>query len=98
MWNPFKKKTEKEKEKEAKLQEKIESMPGVGNLNVVQRYMTKRVLSMSPEKQKMFMEKAMTPKNVEKHKGEIMAQLDALKKSGQLSDDQYRLAKRRLGI
>ena len=46
MWNPFRKKTDKEKEAAAKLEAKIEAMPGMKELNVVQRYMTKRVLSM----------------------------------------------------
>jgi hypothetical protein len=40
----------------------------------------------------------MTPKNVEKHKDEILSSLEAMRKSGQISDDQYRLAKAKFGL
>ncbi len=33
-----------------------------------------------------------------KHKDEIMASLEAMRKAGQMSDDQYRLAKARFGL
>ena len=42
--------------------------------------------------------KTMTPKNIAKHKDEIMASLEAMRKAGQMSDDQYRLAKARFGL
>lgn len=101
-WNPFSK-TDPEKEaKSLAEQEKIEAMlktmPGAKDMNMVQRFMAKRVLSMSPEKRNEVLQKAMTPKNIAKHKDEILTQLNAMKQAGQMSDDQFRLAKRKLGI
>lgn len=100
-WNPFKKDNEEKKktdEDAAKLEAELAAMPGAKDMNMIQRFAMKRVLKMSPEERQKVMQKAMTPKNIEKHKGEIMAQLDAMKKAGQMSDDQYRLAKRKLGL
>ena len=81
-----------------KLEAEFNALPGAKDMNMFQRFAMKRVLKMSPEERQKVMQKAMTPKNIEKHKGEIIAQLDAMKKAGQMSDDQYRLAKRKLGI
>lgn len=96
-WNPFKK-DEKADEDAAKLEAELAAMPGAKDMNMFQRFAMKRVLKMSPEERQKVMQKAMTPKNIEKHKGEILAQLEAMKKAGQMSDDQYRLAKRKLGL
>lgn len=96
-WNPFKK-DEKADEAAAKLEAELAAMPGAKDMNMFQRFAMKRVLKMSPEERQKVMQKAMTPKNIEKHKGEILAQLEAMKKAGQMSDDQFRLAKRKLGL
>ncbi|MFA9262131.1 MAG: hypothetical protein ACEQSB_02105 [Undibacterium sp.] len=96
-WNPFKK-DEKSDEEAAKLEAELAAMPGAKDMNMFQRFAMKRVLKMSSEERQKVMQKAMTPKNIEKHKGEILAQLEAMKKAGQMSDDQYRLAKRKLGL
>jgi hypothetical protein len=45
-----------------------------------------------------MMQKALKPENVQKHKKEILEQLENVKRSGMMSDDQYRLAKRKLGL
>lgn len=97
-WNPFSKKDAQADEEAAKLEAEFNAMPGAKDMNMFQRFAMKRVLKMSPAERQKVMQKAMTPKNIEKHKGEIMAQLDAMKKAGQMSDDQYRLAKRKLGL
>jgi hypothetical protein len=96
--NPFKKKDPKAVDEQDKLEAQLEAMPGAKDMNLFQRFAMKRVLKMSPAERQKVMQKAMTPKNIEKHKGEILAQLDAMKKAGQMSDDQYRLAKRKLGL
>ena len=93
-WNPF----SKDEEEVAKLEAEFNAMPGAKDMNMFQRFAMKRVLKMSPEERQKVLQKAMTPKNIEKHKGEILAQLEAMKKAGQMSDDQYRLAKRKLGL
>lgn len=94
MWNPLKKKDEMSKEEEKLL----EGMPDTKDMNVIQRFAMNRIMKMKPEEREKLMKKAMTPKNVEKHKGEIIQQLETMRKSGQISDDQYRLAKKRFNI
>lgn len=90
MWNPFKKDGDDE--------DILEGMPDTKDMNVIQRFMMKRFLKMDPKERAKVMQKALNPKNVAKHKDEIMATLDAMKKAGQMSDDQYRLAKRKFGL
>ncbi len=98
-WNPFKKREKSEKEKR---QDEdflnASGAPKMEDMNMLQRFAMKRIMAMSPQEREKLMRKAMTPKNVAKHKDEILASLDAMKKAGQISDDQYRLAKRKLGI
>jgi hypothetical protein len=56
---------------------------------------------MSPEEQKKAAEKAMKkmkPEELEKNKSQIIASLDEMKRNRMISDDQYRLMKRKYGI
>lgn len=79
----------------------LATMPGapdVSKMNMMQKFAWKQFQKMSPEKQRDVMKKAMTPKNVEKNKDQIIGQLEEMKAAGMMSDDQYRLAKRKLGI
>ncbi len=79
----------------------LASMPGapdVSQMNMMQRIAWKQFQKMSPQKQREIMKKAMTPKNIEKNKDQIIKQLDEMKAAGMMSDDQYRLAKRKLGL
>lgn len=96
MWNPLKKKSddaEKETGKPTPL-----GVPDTKDLNMFQKFAMKRLEKMSPAERQKMMQKAMNPKNIQKHKGEIIATLDAMKAAGQMSDDQYRLAKKRFGL
>jgi len=63
-----------------------------------QKFAMKRIMAMSPEERNKVMQKAMKPENIQKHKKEILEQLETMKRAGQMSDDQYRLAKRKLGL
>lgn len=97
-WNPFGKSDKKD---DKSLEEKLAAIPGAPKLEDMkwhERLAMKKFLNMSPEEQKKAVEKAMTPKNVAKHKDEILASLEEAKKAGMMSDDQYRLAKRKFGI
>lgn len=97
MWNPFKKKNKNDEEKETD----FSNLPGVSDpkdLNMFQRFAMRRLAKMSPAEREKVMRKAMTPKNVQKHKGEILTQLENMRKAGQISDDQYRLSRKKLGI
>ena len=97
-WNPFKKKDLKQEEEQQKLEAALEAMPGAKDMNMFQKFAMKRVMAMSPEERAKVMQKALKPENVQKHKKEILEQLETMKRMGQMSDDQYRLAKRKLGL
>ena len=95
-WNPFSKKDEEEGKADDLAG--MPGMPDTKDMNMLQRFAMKRLMSMSPADREKALRKAMTPKNIEKHKGEILASLEAMRKAGQMSDDQYRLAKARFGL
>lgn len=91
-WNPFSKNKD---------EEKLPSIPGapkMEDLNMFQRFAMRRLMKMSPADREKAMKKAMTPKNIEKNKGEILSSLLAMRQAGQISDDQYRLTKAKLGL
>lgn len=96
MWNPFTKKDEDEK-KDVSAPAPA-GMPDMKNMNMLQRMAMKRFMAMSPQEQQKMVQKMMTPKNIAKHKDEILEQLEEARKSGMVSDDQYRLAKRKMGL
>ncbi len=96
-WNPFKK-GDDEKEKK---RDDLPALPGVKqpeDMNMLQRMAYKRVMAMNPTERAKLMQKMMTPKNVKKHEKEIREQIEELRKSGKVSDDQIRLMKARLGL
>lgn len=68
------------------------------DMNMLQRFAYKRIMAMKPEERQKLMQKMLKPENVAKHKKEILEQLEMMRKSGQMSDDQIRLAKARLGL
>jgi len=96
-WNPFKK-DKKDEENKENTPPAIPGMPDTKDMNMLQRFAMKRLMKMSPEEREKTLRKAMTPKNIEKHKDEILASLEMMRKSGQISDDQYRLAKAKFGL
>lgn len=112
MWNPFKKNLTQTpssntgsdnagKKEEKSFEEELASLPGAPDpkdMNMFQRFAMKRLMKMSPAEREKLLKKAMTPKNIAKHKDEILAQLEQARKSGMMSDDQYRLARRKMGI
>lgn len=94
-WNPFKK-DDADKEKQAL--PNIPGMPDTKDMGMLQRFAMRRLEKMTPAEREKTLRKAMTPKNIAKHKDEILASLEAMRKAGQMSDDQYRLAKARFGL
>ncbi|MGK2848947.1 MAG: hypothetical protein ACSLEX_02675 [Minisyncoccota bacterium] len=95
-WNPLKRK--KEDASEDVSMPNIPGMPDTKDMNMLQRFAMKRMMKMSPAERETLMRKAMTPKNIEKHKDEILASLEMMRKSRQISDDQYRLTKAKFGL
>lgn len=67
-------------------------------MGFIQRLAMKRVMSMSPEQREKLMRKAMTPENIFKNKDKILATMEQMKSSGQMSADQVELAKQKLGL
>lgn len=101
MWNPFDKKDKKPKDEIEKEFEQFAQQAGIKDTNdmgMMQKFALKRLAKMSPTEREKLMKKAVTPKNIAKHKDEIISSLEAMKKAGQISDDQYRLAKKRFGL
>lgn len=93
-WNPFK----KDKAEDSKDAAAPAGMPKMEDMNMVQRFAYKRIMAMNPQERQKLMQKMLKPENVQKHKAEILEQLEAMRKGGQMSDDQIRLAKARLGL
>lgn len=101
MWNPLKKSARGGSASGRKSSKESSPLPGAPDpkdLNMFQKFAMKRLEKMSPAERQKMMQKALTPKNIQKHKSEIITTLDAMKKAGQMSDDQYRLAKKRFGL
>lgn len=100
MWNPFTKKDDNDEEKKdaVSMPAGMPGMPDMKNMNMIQRMAMKRFMAMSPQEQQKMVQKMMTPANIAKHKDEILQQLEDARKSGMVSDDQYRLAKRKMGL
>jgi len=91
----------KKKDDGKSFEEQLAAFPGAPKLedmNVAERFAMKRFLKMSPEEQKKTIEKTMTPKNIEKNKAQIIASIEEMRKNKMISDDQYRLMKRKYGI
>jgi hypothetical protein len=63
-------------------------------MGMMARIAMKKMQKMSPQEQQKLMREAMDPKNKDK----IMQMMDQMRSSGQISEEQYRLAKQRLGF
>lgn len=99
MWNPFGKNDTDKDELEKEFEDFARaSGKDVNDMGMMEKFAMKRLAKMSPQEREKLMKKAMTPKNIQKNKGEILASLEAMRKAKQISDDQYRLAKKRFGL
>jgi hypothetical protein len=85
MWNPFSKKNEDDDNEIKK--------PGL-----LERLALKKFESMNDEQRMKLMRKAMDPKNIAKNKDKILGTLKQMRKSGQITADQYEMAKQKMGI
>ena len=84
MWNPFKSKKKDQ---------------GTSNESgFLQRLAMKQLERMDPAQRQKLMQKMLTPKNIAKNKDKILQAMEEMKRSGTVSDDQLRLAKKRLGL
>lgn len=63
-------------------------------LGMLQRIAMKKLEKMSPEEKNKIMQDALKPENKDK----ILAVIEQMKKSGQLTDEQIEMAKKKLGL
>lgn len=83
MWNPFKKNNKPD---------------DPNQMGFLQRLAMKKIEKMSPEERMKLAQKMITPENIEKNKDKILAAMEQMKASGQISDAQIEEAKRKLGL
>jgi hypothetical protein len=91
MWNPFKKTSSNNSNSN-------DDKDDTQNMGFVQRLAMKKMMSMSPEQREKLMRKAMTPENISKNKDKILATMEQMRASGQMTSDQIELAKQKLGL
>ena len=102
MWNPFKKikssvsaaetgpHTKNNEKNNMRLKDKFF---GVG-VNMLQKIAMKKLEKMSPEERNKVMQDALKPENKDK----LMAAMEQMKASGQITEEQYRMAKEKMGM
>jgi hypothetical protein len=91
MWNPFKKSNNSGNGTN-------DDKNDPQSMGFIQRIAMKKMMSMSPQKREELMRKVMTPENISKNKDKILAAMEQMKASGQMSASQAEEAKRRLGL
>jgi hypothetical protein len=85
MYNPFKKKNQS---------------PDVSSqkMNFMQRLAMKKLEKMTPEEQMKMAQKMMKPENLAKNKDKILAVMEQMEKSGQITKEQAEMARKQFGI
>jgi len=67
-------------------------------MGMLQRLAMRKLEKMDPKEREKLMQKAMSPENIEKNKDKILETMEQMKASGQLTDEQIRMAKEKLGL
>jgi hypothetical protein len=67
-------------------------------MGILQRLAMKRLEKMDPKEREQLMRKALSPENIEKNKDKILATMEQMKASEQLTDEQMKMAKEKLGL
>ncbi len=86
MWNPFKKNTGDNDSKDP------------NKMGFIQKIAMKKIMNMSDKERMKLMQKVMTPENISKNKDKILATMEQMKASGQMTADQVEMAKQKLGL
>ena len=73
---------------------KVKSKAGSAAMGMMAKIAMKRVEKMDPKEREKMMQKAFDPKNRDK----MLSVMEQMKKSGQISEEQYRMAKEKLGF
>jgi hypothetical protein len=103
MWNPFKKTTQTQTPSTAsadditvlpvKKDEKPEE-PQLPKMNMLQSIAMKKMQKMSPAEQQKMMAEAFNPKNRDK----MLSVMETMRKAGQISQEQYDMAIKKMGM
>lgn len=67
-------------------------------MGMLQRLAMKKVMNMDPKEREKLMQKALAPENIVKNKEKILATMEQMKASGQLTEEQMKMAKEKLGL
>ncbi|HLM83921.1 MAG TPA: hypothetical protein VK254_01755 [Candidatus Bathyarchaeia archaeon] len=67
-------------------------------MGMLQRLAMKKIEKMDPKEREKLMQKALSPENIAKNKDKILAAMEQMKASGNLTDEQIKLAKEKLGL
>ena len=101
MWNPFKKNAQQNndddtspKDAVVKVDDKKKDDESSPKMNMLQRLAMKKMERMSPQEKAKMLQEVMKPENKDK----LLSAMEMMRKSGQISEEQYRLAKEKMGI
>jgi hypothetical protein len=67
-------------------------------MGMLQRLAMRKLEKMDPKEREKLMQKALTPENIAKNKDKIIETMEQMKASGQLTDEQIKMAKEKLGL
>ncbi len=67
-------------------------------MGMLQKLAMKRLEKMSPEEREKLMQKALDPENIAKNQDKILASIEQMKASGQITEEQAELARKKLGL
>ncbi|MFC1756363.1 hypothetical protein ACFLY1_00245 [Patescibacteria group bacterium] len=71
---------------------------GKQKMGMFQKIAMKKLEKMSPQEREKVMKKAMDPENIAKNKDKILASMEQMKASGQVTDEQIEMAKKKMGL
>jgi hypothetical protein len=67
-------------------------------MGMLQRLAMKKLEKMNPNERENLMQKMLSPESINKNKDKILAAMEQMKSSGQISDEQIEMAKKKLGL
>lgn len=70
----------------------------IPKMGMLQRLAMRKLEKMDPKEREKLMQKALSPENIAKNKDKILATMEQMKASGQMTDEQIQMAKEKLGL
>jgi len=67
-------------------------------MGMLQRLAMKKLEKMDPKEREKLMQKALSPENIAKNKDKILETMEQMKAAGQMTDEQMKIAKEKLGL